>query len=71
MFDLYSKAKDAWGGDIPKQLHALTDRSDESVFNALNEVLGDLFSDTWLKDSKIAWKLMQEYGGKIKCQPMC
>ena len=59
MFELYRKAVLKWGQALPVQLKCLKDRSDESVFYALQEVLGDITSETWTIDSKIAWALMQ------------
>ena len=59
MFELYRKALSNWGQALPPQLKGLKDRSDEAVFDALKEVLGDITSETWLIDSKIAWALMQ------------
>ena len=61
MESLYRKAVLAWGVALPSQLKELKDRSDESVFNALKEVMGDPFSKDWAVDSKIAWRLMQGY----------
>ena len=59
MFNLYKKALNKWGVALPTQLKYLKDRSDESVYNALQRVLEDVTSDTWEVDSKIAWALMQ------------
>ena len=59
MNNLYDKALIAWGTALPKQLRELTDHSDWNVFNALKEVVGDIASDNWTIDSKIAWRLMQ------------
>lgn len=61
MESLYRKAVNAWGLAMPSKIRNLSDRSDESVFTALNEVCGDLFSENWESDSKIAWRLMQGY----------
>ena len=59
MENLYREAVKAWGAAMPTQLKGLKDRSDDSVFCALDLVMDDLFSDTWEADSKIAWRLMQ------------
>ena len=59
MFELYRKALSKWGQAMPVQLKALKDRSDEAVFEALKEVIGDVESETWTIDAKIAWALMQ------------
>ena len=59
MDSLYRKAVMEWGSAMPERLRKLTDRSDESVFDALKEVLGDVCSETWTIDAKIAWRLMQ------------
>lgn len=59
MFELYRKALSKWGQALPMQLKGLKDRSDEAVFDALKEVIGDVTSETWTIDSKIAWALMQ------------
>ena len=59
MFELYRKAVLKWGLALPKQLKRLKDRSDDSVFNALREVISDVTSSTWTADAKIAWALMQ------------
>ena len=57
--ELYRKALAAWGFAMPEQLKNLTDRSDEAVYSALNDVIGDMFSAHWVADSRIAWALMQ------------
>lgn len=59
MESLYRKAVCVWGAAIPRQLKQLRDRSDESVFYALDAVIGDFMSPTWTIDAKIAWALMQ------------
>jgi len=56
---LYREAVSAWGLAMPVQLKRLHDRSDESVFDALKEIIGDVTSQTWTIDAKIAWRLMQ------------
>ena len=57
--ELYFKAKMAWGVCLPKQLKRLQNRDDEHVFEALKDVLGDILSDNWTTDAKIAWAIMQ------------
>ena len=69
MFELYRKAVFAWGQAMPTQLKHLRDRSDDSVYAALQRVLEDVTSPTWEADSKIAWSLMQ--GRKIGDATVC
>ena len=59
MNEMYCKAKMAWGACMPKQLKRLQNRDDEHVFEALKDVMGDILSDTWTIDAKIAWAIMQ------------
>lgn len=59
MNDMYYKAKMAWGVAMPVQLKQLKNRDDEHVIEALQNVLGDITSDNWKVDSKIAWAIMQ------------
>lgn len=56
---LYRKAVCAWGVAIPERIKQLENTSDESVYNALVDILGDILSPTWVSDSRIAWALMQ------------
>lgn len=58
METLYRKAICAWGVSAPAKI-VKTDRSDDAVFNALVEIVGDIFSPTWERDSRIAWALLQ------------
>lgn len=59
-YDMYFKAKMAWGVCMPKQLKKLSNRDNAHVFEALKDVLNDVTSDTWTTDSKIAWAIMTE-----------
>lgn len=59
MESLYEKAEKVWKENKPTQIKALESRSDDCVFSALNDVLGDILSPSWETDSRIAWALMQ------------
>ena len=56
---LYRKAVLAWGAALPHRIKSLRDRSDDATFVALNAVMDDVYSSTWVADARIAWALIQ------------
>ena len=57
--EMYFKAKMAWGVCLPRPLKRLQNRDDDHVYEALRDVLEDIMSETWTRDARIAWAIMQ------------
>lgn len=55
---MYARAVDLWGTKMPDRLKRC-DRSDSTVRAKLAEIIGDVTSPTWEKDSRIAWAILQ------------
>ena len=58
MASLYDKSVTLWGNGLPRQIKALSDRSDTAVMEALHQIMNDLFAPNWTYDAQIAWKII-------------